>query len=143
MDRYKIASAKCGVGDGGMACGPVFGPVVAEIEVETETGDRFFLSMAEVDGYPEIYRTEESIYEMLLDPDKILDFDSIDKHRILAGEYEDILCEKDNEMHSLFRYLVFLVRSEEQDCHDFIKATIGKHTDEFVIPVSDVEEEGL
>ena len=33
MARYRVLEAKCGVGAGGMACGPVSGPIVGEIKL--------------------------------------------------------------------------------------------------------------
>ena len=32
MEKYLIEEAKCGITDGGMACGPVAGTVVAEVK---------------------------------------------------------------------------------------------------------------
>ena len=39
----KIKNARYGITSGGMACGPIFGHVIAEVElVDTETGETCF-----------------------------------------------------------------------------------------------------
>ena len=71
MARYRVMEAKCGVGAGGMACGPVAGPVVGEIKLADEDGDGFYLCLAEVDGIPNWFKTDRStIDEQLSDEDE-------------------------------------------------------------------------
>ena len=43
MARYRVMEAKCGIGAGGMACGPVAGPVIGEIRLADENGDGCYL----------------------------------------------------------------------------------------------------
>ena len=56
MSRYKVLEARCEVGNGGMACGPVSGPVIGEIHLQGDNGEDFYLCDAEVDGIPNIYK---------------------------------------------------------------------------------------
>ena len=57
MSRYRVLEAKCGVGEGGIACGPVGGPVIAEIRLSDENSSEFYLSLVEVDGIANWFRT--------------------------------------------------------------------------------------
>ena len=63
MARYRVLEAKYGVARGGMACGPVAGPVMAEIKLADENGDEFYLNLTEVDGIPNWFKTDRSTIE--------------------------------------------------------------------------------
>ena len=63
MARYFIEDVKCGVTEGGFACGPVPGDVIAEVKVKTDTDETFYVSLAEVTGIPNFFKTERSTYD--------------------------------------------------------------------------------
>lgn len=142
MRRYFIMNAKAGTGDYGMACGPVPGPVVAEVMLKNEGGEEFYMSLAEVDGIPNVFKTDKSTYN------EQLKFDMTDEYVewlndcfVDTGEYEDIFTEKDEDWFDVYRYLIWLVRCAPEEEDPFIEGTKGCWTDEITIPVSDVEEE--
>ncbi len=91
MKRYLIKDAKCGITDGGMACGPVMGNVVVSVEF-VENGDGCseadsaqvdrgsetdgcsqgsqpsasqWLSLVEVEGFPNAYLSDKDIFDDL------------------------------------------------------------------------------
>ena len=143
MARYRVMEAKCGIGAGGMACGPVAGPVVGEIKLADESGDEFYVCLAEVDGIPNWFRTDRStIDEQLSDEaeDDLYDYLN-DNFMNTVGDYEDVFEDTDAELYQAYRYLIYLVTCEKEQEEPFIRSTVGKYLDEMVIPMSDAEEE--
>ena len=59
MKRYVIENASCGITEGGVACGPVFGSVVATIKIKNDKTQ--YLSLVEVQGFPNFYLTSLSV----------------------------------------------------------------------------------
>ena len=143
MIRYKVLAAKCGIGGGGFACGPVSGPVIGEIKIADENGSEFYLCLAEVDGIANWFKTDRStIDDQLLGDDESL-YDYLNERDLPLGEYEDVLKEKKDELYQAYRYLIYLVRCETKEAEPFVQVTVGKYLDEIEIPMSDVEEELL
>ena len=142
MARYRVMEAKCGVGAGGMACGPVAGPVVGGIKLADEDGDGFYLCLAEVDGIPNWFKTDRStIDEQLSDEDEDNLYDYLNDNCVDVGEYEDVFEDTEAELYQAYRYLIYLVRCEREQEELFIQSTVGKYLDEMEIPMSDAEEE--
>ena len=69
MADYIITEARVDVADGGMACGPVSGPVIGEAKFTSDDGAYFYLSLAEVDGIPNFFKTPASTFEKHLETD--------------------------------------------------------------------------
>ena len=144
MKRYRVLEAKCGVGEGGFACGPVAGPVVAEIRLSDENSSKFYLSLVEVDGIANWFRTDRSTIDELLSEDNDESvFDYLNDNNLPLGEYGEVLDEKEDELYQAYRYLIYLVRCEMDEAEPFIQATAGKYLDEIEIPMSDIVEEML
>ena len=142
MARYRVLEAKCGVGRGGITCGPVGGPVVAEIKLAVESGGEFYLCLAEVDGIPNWFKTDRStIDEQLSDEAEDELYDYLNDNYADIGEYEEVFDDKDAELYQACRYLIYLVRCERDQEEPFIRTTVGKYLDEMEIPMSDAEEE--
>ena len=142
MTRYFIESVKCGAGEGGMACGPVSGPVVAEAKVRTDNGEEFYMSLAEMEGIPNFFKSPKSTYEYQMNDD--MDEEALEEFQsyfIETGDYEEIFAQQDPEWLQLYRYLIYIVRSEWEECESYQRETEGKWLDEINIPVSDIEEE--
>ena len=144
MSRYRVLEAKCGVGEGGIACGPVGGPVIAEIRLSDENSSEFYLSLIEVDGIANWFRTDRSTIDDLLsgNNDESI-FDYLNDNSLPLGEYGDVLDEKEDELYQAYRYLIYLVRCEMDEAEPFIQSTAGKYLDEIEVPMSDIEEELL
>lgn len=118
MARYFIETAKYGIGEGGMACGPV----VAEVNVKVDNGERFYMPLAEVMGIPNFYKTEESTYALHMNMDAPEEeFEKINEFFLETGEYDEIFGNRDDEYFSLYRYLIYLVRSDWDDYEHFRK----------------------
>lgn len=144
MAKYLIEEVKLDQGKGGMACGPVSGPVIGEVKVKGTDEKEFYLSLAEVDGLANFYKTERSTIKDQLNDDWTDEFLHYMNDHFLddVGDYYDLFekCRED-ELYEVYRYLIYLVRSEEKDVQPFIKKSVGKYADEIDIPVSDIEEE--
>ena len=141
MARYKVLEAACGVGRGGFACGPVGGPVVAEIKLADENGDEFYLNLAEVDGIPNWFKTDRSTIDDQLEESSDEVFDYLNDHYIDAGEYVDVFADLDAELYQAYRYLIYLARCKMDQVDPFIESTVGLYLDEMEIPMSDLEED--
>ena len=141
MARYRVLEAKCGVARGGMACGPVGGPVVGEIKLADENGKEFYLCLAEVDGIPNWFKTDRSTIDEQIEETSEEVFEYLNDHYIDIGEYVDVFHDPEAEFYQACRYLIYLVRCERDQEEPFIRATVGKYLDEMEIPMSDAEEE--
>ena len=141
MARYRVLEAKCGVGAGGMACGPVGGPVVGEINLADENGEEFYLCLAEVDGIPNWFKTDRSTIDEQIEETSEEVFEYLNDHYIDIGEYVDVFDDPEAELYQACRYLIYLVRCERDQEEPFIRATVGKYLDEMEIPMTDEEEE--
>ena len=56
-------------------------------------------------------------------------------------DYDDVLDDPDAELYPLFRYLIYVIRSESDECKAFMAATAGKYLDEIDVPASNLEDE--
>ena len=140
--KYLIRNAKRGTGKGGMSCsGYMPGPDIAEAEIEDENGNVFWLCLAEVDGFPNFYRTDRSIFNLHMDIMEISDDDIeyVNDKWIPIEDYEEIFSNPDDELTELYRYLIWLIRCSEDDVRAFIEKTVGKLIGDFDIPISEDE----
>ena len=155
MKRYLIEDAKCGISDGGIACGPVPGHVVTSVKFSDGEESRW-LNLAEVDGMPNVYLTEEEVYEAMikddpedetlterLEEDYIEGLDGIAFGMDYSETFASIEEEPDSPAVPLIKYMIALTRCEMGDVQSLLKLGIGRYADELEIPVSDVEEEYL
>ena len=146
--NYLIKGIRYGITEGGMACGPVSGNVVASIEFQDD--DKVsFLSMVEVFGIPEFYFSEEDIYDELLEESE----DFIDKANSLIinefngielKEYEDIMEELkkpyNEEDKALIKLLISVVRLDYDEADKLIEESIGKYIKDINIPDTDLDD---
>ena len=132
--RFYIESAKCGTGDEELYWGPMEIPTVAEVKIKTECGEIFYMSLAEVVGLPNVYKTEKSVFDMQCKPDITdAEIDYLNRHFIETGEYDEMLENKNHEWYPIFKYLTYLVQECGDESEEFIKNTTGKYLDEIHI----------
>lgn len=144
MAVYFVESVKCGVGNGGMACGPVGGPVVAEIKVRGYENKEFYLSLAEVDGIPNFFQTDRSTIREQLNKEWDDSFaDYLHDHYIEIASYEELFEKEYTEWTQLLRYLMYIVRADWDDFNKYKDAVINRYIYEIFVPMSDLEEEYL
>lgn len=154
MKRYLIEEVKCGISEGGMACGPVDGAVVASLKINDGEQTKW-LSLVEVMGIPNVTLTDEDIYDRLIADDFSDEFtqfindhtiESFEGIEIEEGYYSTYSCiqeDPENPAGPLVKYLVALVRCDMEDVDGLIEMAVGKYADELDIPVCDSEEEYL
>ncbi len=153
MKRYFIETAKCGITEGGMACGPVSGNVVVTVQFK-EGATTQWLSLVEVEGIPNVYLSDKDIHEALvaedfddeeftayMDEHFINEFNGIAFDADYSTTFESIADDPENPAVPLIRYLITLVRCSMDEVDDLIQIASGKYADELDIPASDVEEE--
>ena len=137
-----IEEVKCGVQDGGIACGPVDGAIVAEIRIKAQEKISYY-SLAEVTGIPNFYKSDESLYDSLMDTD--IDDETIKKINrcfLEIGEYDEVFeNSKEIEDFPILRYLIYLVRADWDEVENLKVRTIGRDIADIIVPASDVEEE--
>ena len=156
MKRYFIEDVKCGVSEGGMACGPVGGNVVATIRIkDTESEKSLWLSAVEVEGMPNCYIHDYDPYDKLIEENfddsefwddmesrYIEDFDGI-----CVNDYDellnDVIEQPENPAGQLLRFMVTLLRCGMDEIDDLVQLATGKFVDEIDVPASDIEEEYL
>ena len=155
MKRYFIEEAKCGITNGGMACGPVPGNVVVTIKYN-DGEQTSWLSLIEVDGIPNLALTDKDVFEDLVEEDfddeefteylqehMIFDFAGIEFDAHYDTTFACMAEAPENPAIPLIRYLITLVRCPMKEVEGLIKMAAGKYADELDIPMSDVEEEYL
>lgn len=153
MGRYMVNDVKCGVADGGVACGPVSGAV--NVSVNISDGEKnYWISSAEFEGIPNFYITDDDIFDGLMNPfenDEFIEFMNesfVDEFEgISLGEYQDIFESiKENSGNpavALIRYMILLTRCSMEELDAFLNMAKGKYIDDLEIPASDVEEDWL
>lgn len=149
--RFFIEKVKCGVTNGGMACGPVLGNVIVTIQYRKENGASEWISNAECMGIATIYHNEFDPFDTLMSED-------VDNPKFGVGmidsfegisfyDYEDMfeafVENKDNAAIPLLRLLIAVTRAASDDVKRLIAMSEGKYVDEIDIPISDIEEEYL
>jgi hypothetical protein len=152
MKRYFIEEAKCGVSEGGMACGPMSGSVVAAVKYKENENESKWIYLVEVDGITNYFLTDEDVFDMLIKEDDetiermnecaIREFDGVS---LGEGDY-DFYSLQENEGNPavpLIRYIIALVRCEMEEIDALVALANGKYIDELEIPLSDLEEEYL
>ncbi len=152
MAKYLIEEAKCGITDGGVACGPVEGTVVAEVKFK-KGRKTMWLCLSETEGIPEFTLADRDIYDDLMKEDVDDGFvDYLEEHRAydmdgleLGEDYEELFANisdsPDAPVIPLIRYIIALVRCDMSEVGSIIAMAQGRYADELDIPVSDVEEE--
>ena len=152
MKKLVVEDVKVGVSEGGMACGPVPGSVIAEACIrDLEEGTEKFYSLSEVDGIPNFCITDESTYDRQIEEVDDEEFwDMLSAHCVEGiGDYQDIFdnqeeMERQDPEHLLiWKYLIFLVRADEDEVEKLKAASVGKCLGDFEIPISDVEQDYL
>jgi|GEM_PF-1707620 len=137
MARYLIKDIKCEINGHVGPCGP--GPewVVAEVELQAESGETRYLDVTEMDSCGIIFNLEESIYDTLLDGD----FNPEDlPDQVYEGEeYSDFYGDKNRDMYEELRLLIYVVRSDWDEIDRCKKEFVGKYVDEIEIPKCDAE----
>jgi len=152
MKRYFIETAKCGITDGGMACGPIPGNVVVSVQFKEES--ELWLNVVEVEGMPNFYLTDKDIFDDLVKEDdddeefmEYLQEQYIDEFNglYLDCDYTEVFTsideDPDNPAVPLIRYAIALIRCAMEDVEGLIDMASGKYADELEIPTSDIEEE--
>ena len=155
MKRYIIEDAKCGIPEGGVACGPADGNVVATVRFR-DGGKSRWISLVDVEGIPNVYLSDRDMHEELVKEDLenaeftayreehfIGEFGGIVLGPDYADTFESIAEDPENPAVPLIRYLIALVRCDEDEVDDLIAGAAGRYADELEIPVSDVEEDFL
>ncbi len=153
MSRYLIKDVKCDVTNGGMACGPVFGNVIASIQFENDGEVKWFHAI-EIEGLLIAYVNQEDIFDVLLKDDYDENYTAwlgdVSEKEIagieLTDEYGDIISalydeDVSDEDKSFLRFILAIVRSDWDVVEKLKKAAIGHYTDELDIPMSDMEED--
>lgn len=115
MARFFIESVRAGISDGGVSCGPMGGAVIAEAKVIDKAAESrvFYLALAEVEGLPNVYQAEHSLFRALVLEDESVD---VNPYYVDMGEYEDIFENRDEE---LFPILLFLIHIAQLDWDRF------------------------
>ena len=110
--QYKIVNARVEVLSGG----PEPGFLVAELELQPQTakGKPIFYTLAEVEGMPAFYKTKESVFDKLMNPDEDVISDIVNKHTLYEGEsYADFFeNHKGIECYEGLRYLIYITRAD-------------------------------
>ena len=136
MKRYLIEDAKCGISDGGIDCGPVPGHVVTSVKFSDGEESRW-LNLAEVDGMPNVYLTEEEVYEAMikddpedetlterLEEDYIEGLDGIAFGMDYSETFASIAEDPDSPAVPLIKYMIALTRCEMGDVQSLLKLGI-------------------
>jgi len=154
MSKYMIEDVKVGVSEGGFACGPVCGSVVAEVCLrDMDTGKIEYHSLSETAGSLTFTVSEESTYDGQIE-NNFDDKEFWDKYLLAENGgytdynefYEDLadtheLCDDDTA--TIWKYLAYMVRADWEDIDQMKAESVGKCLDDITIPVCDAEQDYL
>lgn len=153
MKKFLVEDVKVGATEGGIACGPVGGNVIAEVCLrDMEEGTVKYHCLTEADGIPNFIETEVSTFDRQIadDPDDE-EFWNMLSECCTEGicDYRDIFDNqeemklRDPESLLIMKYLICLVRADRDKAEQLKAKSIGKCLGDFDIPVSDLEQEYL
>lgn len=151
MSKFLIEDIKVGISEGGIACGPVGGHVIAEARIRNMEDDTVtYHSLAEVDGTLNFTETDESTFDTQIHED----YDDEEAWKLVSdGEaggycdytefYEDLdcrdICDEDHVL--IWKYLAYMVRSDWDEIAAMKAVSVGKCLGDFDIPVCDAEQD--
>lgn len=146
LHNYLIEDVNYGVARGGMACGPVSGPVI--VSVKFNNGEKSqYLNCSEFDGFPYFYLTDKDIFDYLMgeedeneEMDKFLEDEYLsDFEDIELGDpeyysiYKSIKESKDYNAAKLIRYVLNLVNLDYDATDALVEQSKGKHISDFFV----------
>ena len=150
MKRYRILDAKCGISEGGVACGPVEGNVVATVKYSDGVITKW-LTNVEVTGIPNFYISEEDYFEkFIVDDESDEEFNSFLNENVTSfegielGDYDDIVdivneC-VENPASILLKYVIALTRCDIDEIEELMHKAVGHYVDEIYSPGDDEED---
>lgn len=149
--NYIIEEIKCGITEGGFACGPVDGNVVVSMKFN-DGKETKWLNSVEVGGIPNFYLTDKDIYDDLLKEDfddeefaNMLDASFVSSFAdVSLGEYEDIFESFENadpNTVKLIRAIIWVTRCDMDELESIIESLTGKSVVGLDIPILDVEDD--
>ena len=139
MSKTRILDARVEIGAGG---GPIPSLVVGEVHLRSSKGQAYYVTLSEYDGMASFYLTDQSVLEPLAEAEDEELLETLnEEHLLAAGEYEDLFAQPDEQWHQVFRYLIYLVRCENEEVQPFLDVTVGNFMEDMDIPLSDVEED--
>lgn len=145
-NRYFIECVKCGISEGGMACGHVEDTINTTVRF-TKDGVTRWLTNSEITGTPNFYLTEEDIFEKLVSQDFDDEVFAEMMERCFIDEFEGInlkddYVELEDELADksefpaadLITYIIDVTRCSMEELDAFIAAGTNKYADEIVVP---------
>ncbi len=156
MKHYLVENVKYGVTSAGTACGPVAGNAVASVEFkESNDSSAEWLSLVEVDGIANFYLSDKDIFEELLkeeDDDEhiallnsyfVEDFHGFELSEDYDEIFESIYEAGENDKSRLVRFLITVVRADENAAAILSESAKGKYIEDIDFAASDIEKEYL
>ena len=132
--KHLIEDIKVGVSGGGMACGPVSGCVVTEMQLrDTEDNSIMFYGITEVEGIENYLKSEESLYDIQITDDSS---DEEGWNKVYAANIQDY-----DENDPIWKLLYYFVRADWDSVNEMKPKCIGKHLEDIEIPVYDEDED--
>lgn len=147
MKRYYIEDVQCGFAEIGISRNRVI-----TIKFK-EDGKSKWITMADGEGVPDTYLSDEDQHEIHVNPDANDDLFA-EAHKNIIDEFNGIdLCDysdildsvtgdQENPANSLIKYLAALIRCKEKEVEGLIKMGIGKYADEVELSEKIVKQIG-
>ena len=133
-----IKNIRYGIAEGGIACGPVSGSVIATIEYEDEKGIHYLYN-CEFDGIPSIYLSDKDIYDTLMkeELDSVEEYLLSEYEGICLGEYDDFYEDikyKRSDKFKLLKLLIVVTCADIKVTDRIIKKSTGKDIKNIKLP---------
>lgn len=138
MAKYQVKNVQCDICGGVGPCGPGPSIVVAEVELQSDAGEKLFLSASELEGCCIITKSEETLFETLMSND--FDPEDLPEPIYESEGYQDFYGAPAQELFQEMRYLIYILRSDWDEIDRFKNETVGKYTSDFEIPKCDAEK---
>ena len=133
MKEYKIIGLKTGSNE------EIYGSIVSEVEIEEPNGNKFYVSLADVGGIPNFYKSDVSLYNIHTDGNWETAADILNKYILDISDYEDVAGRQDDDLYIIYKYLIYSINISDDEVDQFVADTVQKNVDEIVIPEIDFD----
>lgn len=153
MAKWLIEDVKVGESKGGIACGPVGGHIVAELQLrDTEEDAVSYYGITEVEGTVNLTESDQSLYDIEIEEDyddkaaweKVSNAEAggyCDYHDFYEDIYNLDTFDEDNVL--IWKLLAYFVRASWEEIDAMKAKCIGKALEEIEIPICDAEQDYL
>ena len=146
MKDWIIKNIKSGVSDGGIACGPIGGAAMAQVELSDEEGKTTYMYIASVEGYPCFSNSDEDLFEEMLreEYDDYEEIELLEYEGVELSDYYEIYDQLENtkeDEHILIKLLLHIIHAVDYEEEYEKDKLVGKKLSELRFKLVEFDED--